>query len=152
MAEIDDPKKVFNFGVIAPGLNPYSVQECDLPDMDMDVVEHGESNHLIKTAGLIKFGDLTLNKLRPISKADNWVWTWIQGIQNIITGGGQLPIFYKRNLNVVQYSYDDITITDNWSIRGCFVKKINGLKLSRVKSENSMENITLSVDTCYKIR
>lgn len=150
MAEIDDPKKVFNFGVIAPGLNPYAVQECDLPDFDLDVVEHGQSNHMIGTAGLIKFGDVTLNKLRPISKADNWIWDWIQSIQDVDSGGGDLPQNYKRNIDIVQYSYDNITITDRWELKGCFPKKINGIKLSRVKSENAMEDVTLHVDTCRK--
>lgn len=152
MAEVDDPKKVFNFGVIAPGLNPYSVQECDLPDFDLDIVEHGESNHMVGTAGMIKFGDMTLTKLRPVSGGDNWIWDWIQSIQNVITGGGSLPQQYKRNFNVVQYSYDNITITDNWGCNGAIPKKLNGLKLSKTKSENSLEEITFHLDTCYKLQ
>jgi phage tail-like protein len=150
MAEIDDPKKSFNFGIIAAGLNPYTVQECNLPDFDLDIVEHGQDNHMIKTAGMIKFGDVTVNKLRPVTLEDNWIWDWIQGIQDAIFGGGQLPQDYKRDFDIVQYSYDNITITDRWEISGSFPKKINGLKLGRMKSENSLEEILLSVDTCYK--
>lgn len=151
MAEYDNPQKSFTFGVIAPGLNPYAVQQCDLADTDFDEVTHGQDNHDIKTAGKIKFGDVTINKLRPMVETDNWIWAWVQLIQNAQLGGGALPSIYKRNIRIVQYSADGVTITDAWDLQGAWPKKINGFKLDKTKSENVMEEITFAIDTQTKV-
>lgn len=152
MAIISDPKKVFNFNIFAPGLNPYAAQKVTVGEMELDVVEHGETNHLIHTAGLIKFGKITVEKLMPVNQADNWIWTWIQFIQNVRTGGGQLASQYKRNFDVVHYSYDNATVTDRWEIRGAFPNKVNGLELNRTTSENSMEVIEFTTDEIFKVK
>lgn len=151
MAKYDNPQKGFTFGVIAPGLNPYSVQEVDLPDVDFDELQHGESNHMIKTAGMIKYGDGTLNKLLPAVGSDNWIWAWVTSIQDGVSGGGQIPSAYKRNIRVVQYAPDGINIVAAWDWIGAWPKKINGLKLSKTKSENVMQEITFAMDMAVKV-
>lgn len=150
MAQIEDPKKVFQFGYIAPGLNPYQVQQADIPDFDIEIAEHADTNFDVKTAGRMKFGNVVLNNLRPVSGGSNWVWTWIQSIVDVIGGGIGNPLNYKQTHDIVQYSYDDVTVTDRWRCFGIFPIKINGQKLDRTKSENSMDNITLSVDRVVK--
>lgn len=152
MAQIEDPKKAFQFGYLAPGLNPYAVQQADIPDFDVEITEHGDLNYDVKTGGKMKFGDITLNNLRPVSAGigSNWVWDWIQSIVNVADGSIGNPIAYKQSHDIVQYDYDNITVTDRWRCFGVFPKKINGQKLDRTKSENSMENITLSVDRVIK--
>lgn len=152
MAQIANPKKAFNFGIIAAGLNPYSAQEVNVPDYELDVVEHGDTNHKIKTAGMMNFGNVTITKLRPMGQADNWIWTWIQLIQNVYTGGGALASVYKRDLDIVQYGYDNLTVTDRWEIEGAWPVRINNMALSRTTSENSMETVELSVDRSRKVQ
>ena len=152
MAQIENPKKSFQFGIIAAGLNPYSVQEADIPDFEIEQVEHGDLDHDIKTAGRIKFSNFKLTKLRPIGTGDNWIWTWITNIRNSFTGGGQLASQYKRTIDIVQYAYDNITITDDWKMIGTWPTKVNGISLSRTKSENTMEEIEFSVDQVRKVR
>ncbi len=151
MAKYDNPQKGFTFGVISPGLNPYSVQEVDLPDIDFDENQHGEANHMIKTAGMIKFGDGSLNRLKPAVGGDNWIWIWVTSIQNAAVGGGSLPSIYKRNIRVVQYGPDGISIVEAWDWIGAWPKKINGLKLNKTKSENTMEEITFAMDMAIKV-
>lgn len=150
MAQIQNPKKQFQFQVIAAGLNPYTVQTCNLPDWEIEVVEHGDLGKRIKTAGISTYGNLTLEKLRPIDFADNWIWQWIQTIRNPRTGGGLLSSQYKRDIDVVQLSYDNQTVTDRWEISGAWPTQINGMELSRTASENSIESIELSVDDVVK--
>jgi phage tail-like protein len=152
MAQVTDPKKAFQFNIFAAGLNPYAAQSVDIPDFDIDIIEHGDTDHDVKTAGRIKYGNVKIEKLRPIGLADGWVWDWIQSIRNVDTGGGQLAREYKRNISIVQLSYDNITITDEWVCEGAWPSKLNGLNLSRVKSENSMETVELSIDRCRKTR
>src|SRR6478736_7864227 len=117
MAQIEDPKKVFQFGFLAAGLNPFEVQKVDIPDFEIEVVEHGDTNYDVKTGGRIKFGDVTLEKLRPMSGGrgrTNWIWDWIQSIVDTDFGSIGNSFFYKRNNDIVQYNYDGLSITDRW--------------------------------------
>lgn len=150
MAQIEDPSKVFQFNYLAPGLNPYMVQEADIPDFDIQIEEHGDVNYDVKTGGRIKFGDITLKNLRPVSGGSNWIWGWVQDVVNVEDGSIGNPLDYKRNHDIVQYDYDNLTVIDRWRCLGIFPKKINGLKLSRTKSDNAMDDITLSVDRVIK--
>lgn len=152
MAEIEDPSKVFQFGYLAPGLNPYMVQNADIPDFDVEVSEHGDTNFDVKTGGKMKFGDVTLENLRPVSGGSNWIWDWIQSIVDVQSGAIGNPLTYKRSHDIVQYGYDGLSVMDRWRCLGIFPKKINGLKLSRAKSDNAMDNIILSVDRVIKIQ
>lgn len=152
MAQISDPKKSFQFTIFAAGLNPYAAQTVDIPDFDIDIVEHGDTDHDVKTAGRIKYGNAKIEKLRPMGTGDNWVWQWINQIRNQVTGGGALPSQYKRSLSIAQLGYDNITVVDEWRLLGAWPCKINGLSLARAKSENSMETIELAVDQAIKTR
>lgn len=152
MAQIRNPKKAFNFGIIAAGLNPYLAQDVNIPDYEIDSVEHGDTNYNVKTAGKMNFGNVTITKLRAMGVADNWVWQWIQTIQNVYTGVGLLASQYKRDIDIVQYGYDNITVTDRWEIEGAWPVRVNNMNLSRVNSENSMETVELSVDRSRKVQ
>jgi phage tail-like protein len=146
MTFIADPLKSHQFQIIAPGLNPIAVQNVDIPDFEFDVVEHGEPGGLIKTRGLPKYGDVKIEKIRPMV-GDNWIWNWIRSMQN-----GALAAVYKRQLDINQLAPDGITITDTWRIYGAWPSKVNGMSLDSTKSENSMETITLTIDRAVKTR
>lgn len=152
MAQIANPKKAFNFNIFAAGLNPYAAQKVSIPDFEIEVVEHGDTNHDIKTAGKIKYGAITVEKLRPIGQGDNWIWHWIQSIQNVLSGGGLLPLQYKRTIDIVQYSTDNQTVTDLWECQGVWPSKVNGMELSRMSSDNILEVVELQVDRVIKRR
>lgn len=152
MAKINNPKKQFNFNVIAPGLNPYAVQVANIPDHEIEQVEHGDVNYTVKTPGRISFGNVILEKLRPLDYTDNWIWDWIDQTQNAFTGGGGIPDNIKRNITIVQLASDNITVTDQWEIEGAWPTRLNDMNLSRVTSDNSLEKIELSVDRVRKVR
>lgn len=154
MAQVNDPKKSFQFNILVAGLNTYEAQKVNLPDWELDVVEHGDVNHDIKTAGKVKFGDLVVEKLRPVTSGyPNWVWDWILSIQNASLGGGLNPSAYKRTVIITQLGYDGFTVTDIWECSGVFPKKINGMEFNRGgTSENSIETIDFSVDKVIKRR
>lgn len=151
MAQIENPQKSYMFSILAAGLNPYAVQEANIPDFEFDSVEHGDVDYDAKTAGRRKYGNIKLVKLVPLGIGDNWIWNWIQLIRNR-NGGGAVPSIYKRNIDIVQYHYDLVTITDMWAVKKCWPVKVNGRELSRTKSENTMDDIELSVDTYEKTR
>ena len=143
--EIENPGKSFQFAVLAAGLLNYAVQDVTGLETEFDQVEHGGARSDIKTAGKQKFPNIKLEKLRPIGVGDNWIWDWLEQVKL------GLPQGYKRNIDIVQYANDGITITDLWEVTGVWPVKLNGIELSRTKSENSMESIELSVDEWVKV-
>lgn len=152
MARINNPKKQFNFEVYAAGLNSYAVQTVNIPGAEIEQVEHGDTNYSVKTPGRISYENITLEKLRPMDHADNWIHDWINQVADPILGSNGLPSEVKRNITIVQLAADNVTVTDQWEIEGAWPVRVNNMNLSRVSSDNAMETIELSVDRVVKVR
>lgn len=146
MANIANPRKQFNFSISTPGLNPFLAQKVTLPDFEIDVVEHGDTNYDVKTGGRAKFGQLMIEKIATATGPDNWVWEWMQEIQDVFVGGGFLPSIYKRTIEIFQYSTDGVAVINRWRLLGCWPNKINGVELDRLGSDNTMESLEFCVD------
>lgn len=151
MPHVSDPKKHFNFTVRIAGLNEWLAQKVTTPDWEIDVVEHGDSNHIIKTGGLAKFGNLMIEKISPATISDRFIWDWINQVQNVLLGGGALPSIYKRTGEIIHFSTDNITPIDIWSYQGLWPCKINGIELARATSENTIESIEFCLDKPIKV-
>jgi phage tail-like protein len=146
MAEIANPHKKFQFSIFLFGMNPFLCQKVTLADRDIEQVEHGEGNHLIKTAGQVKIGNLTIEKISNASLPEKIIWAWITLVQNEFTGGGALPEIYKKAIQVQKLSTNMRTPIGTWNYTGVWPKKINGIELDRVSSDNTIESIEFSVD------
>lgn len=146
MAKVDNPRKRFQFGISIPGLNPFLAQEVKIPDVEFDMVEHGDTGFLVKTAGLKKIGMLTINKIMPSDSTDKFMWDWMKQIFDTSVGGGDLPSNYKKHTMVEQYAPDGQTVIQRWEFAGTWPQKINGVEFSRHASENTVEVIELCVD------
>lgn len=151
MAIIENPRKQFNWSIFAPGLNPFLAQKTNVPELEIDVTTHGDTNYLVKTGGLKKVGILTIEKISQATGPDSWVWSWIYQVQDAFLGGGQLPSIYKKTIEIQHFSVDGVTIIDRWALYGCWPSKINGVELSRVDSNNTLENCEFQVDRVKKI-
>lgn len=146
MANIANPRKQFNFSISTPGLNPFLAQKVTIPGFEIDVVEHGDTNYLVKTGGIHKFENILIEKISSATAPDNWVWNWIQEVQDVFVGGGLLPSIYKRTIEIIQFSNDGITILNRWKCYGCWPPKIAGVELDRMASDNTKESIELCTD------
>jgi len=146
MAEIANPHKKFQFSIFVFGMNPFLAQKVTLADRDLDQIEHGEGNHVIKTAGMLHLGNIMIDKISNASLQDRIFWGWINLIQNEITGGGVIPEVYKKAMQVQKLSNNMKTAIGTWNYIGVWPKKINGIELDRVSSDNTIESIELSVD------
>jgi phage tail-like protein len=146
MAQVANPRKQFQFQVYIPGLNPFLCQKVRMSDVEFDMVEHGDTNFIVKTAGIKKVGNITIEKIAPADSPDQFIWAWVHRIQNTITGGGQLPSQYKETLLIEQYSNDGQTVVQRWEAAGCWPQKINGVEFDRAGSNNTIENIDFCVD------
>lgn len=146
MANVPNPRKNFNFSISIAGLNPFLAQEVDLPNHDVDVVEHGDTNYVVKTGGQAKFDNLKVKKISDATGPDNWVWDWQKQIQDVFAGGGDLPSNYKRTIIVEQFAPDGLTVINTWVYYGAWPNKINNSTFKRIGSENTMEEIEFCVD------
>lgn len=145
MANVANPHKKFQFSIFLFGMNPFLAQKVTLPDRELDVTEHGEGNHVIKTAGMTKIGTLKVEKLYNASLPDKIMWNWINLIQNEFTGGGAIPEVYKKAVQVQRLSTFNTSL-NTWNYVGVWPHKINGIELDRVSSDNTIESIEFCVD------
>ena len=134
MAQVANPRKQFQFTVVVQGLNPFLAQEVTSPDFEFDVVEHGDTNFLVKTAGLIKFGNININKISVSTGSDSFVWDWMLEIQSTQAGGGLLPSLYKRVVEIQLFSTDNVTIIDAWRCFGAWPCKVNGIEQTMTRA------------------
>lgn len=146
MAKINNPRKNFNFQISIAGINPFLCQEVSLPDVDFDMVEHGDTNFDVKTAGRKKIGQMKLTKIFPSDQLDTEIRDWAGSIQDTNTGGGDLPSEYKRTIVVQQYANDGVTVVEQWEFDGVWPQKINGIQFNRRSSENTTQEIEFCVD------
>jgi len=151
MAHIANPRKVFNFRVEILGVDQFEVQKVTLPETEIESVEHGDTNHKIKTAGQLTFGDMTMEKLRPSPNSDIHFWTWLMAAQDPDLGGGVLPIGYKQVVIVKEMDSLGTFTLNSWLCTGVWVKKVSQNDLDRTSSENIIETVVFSVDKCRRL-
>lgn len=151
MAVVANPRKQFQFSIFAPGLNPFLAQKVVVPELSIDIVEHGDTNFDVKTGGRKKIGKLMIDKISTSIGPDNWIDDWMNQVANELLGGGLLPTIYKKTLTIDQYSNDGLTIINSWVCFGCWPSKRNGIELDRKGSDNTLESIELEVDQIQKV-
>lgn len=152
MAEISNPRKEFNFTikVVPDPINPMAFQEVIQPDSSIEQALHGESNYDIKTPGRRIIGEGKLKKLSSADGADNYMWDWHDSCQSTLIGGGAVPDYIKKTLIITELGTDGHTPINTWVWKGCWPTKINGLSHKRRSSDNSIEEIDISVDSVEK--
>lgn len=153
MAEVSNPHKKFQFTLNIPRVGVFLAQEVTLPETENDIVEHGDTNHLIKTAGLAKFGMLTINMIQSAAVLANdtvQLYNWVRQIQDAYQGGGDIPDNYKVEGSVSQYATDGQTVIATWKFEGLWLQKINGVELSRTDSENTIHALEFCLDKMHK--
>lgn len=154
MAKIS-PRKAFNFRIIFPGypLEPFLVQKCQLPEMEIESVPHSEGNIDIKTGGRIKVGNCTLeNIMKSTSGAEaNFFWDWAGAVQDMYLNGGLEPFVYYRTMIIEEVGVDGKSTINRWVLDECWPSKMNGLSLDRKSSDNTLETVELSVNRIDKL-
>ena len=153
MAKFANPRKKYNWSIqITPDpINPFMFQKVTNPDVEIDKVAHGDTNHDIKTAGRVSYTDLVAEKLLPAASSDRYMWSWLETCQSALLGGGAVPDVYKKTAYVIEYAVDGVTELNRWMVEGVWPCKINGQEFDRSSSDNSIESVEFSVDKFYKV-
>ena len=151
---IQNPVKKFNFSVeilpLSVALPVFAVQNCNLPDVEIEPVEHGYGNTTVKTAGKVSITNFTLQRiLDPNQALGRAFMDWMYLAQNPVTlaGGDPLGIDgYKRMIIVTELQNDGVTPKNSYHLYGCWPTKINGKEFDRLSSDNIMEEIEFACD------
>lgn len=151
MAIIQDPRKFFQFSIILEGLNPFLCQEVEVPEVEVEKAEHGDTNYDVKTAGRTKYGTLRLKKLRVASASDNLFFNWMKQCSNVWSGGGDTPILYKKNLYVDELGLDGSTILNSEFYENVWPSRRGAMNFQRMTSDNLIEEIEMEVDRVDRV-
>lgn len=153
IAKVKNPRKKFLWSIqfIKHPVEPYLFQSVDLPEISIEQVAHGDINSDIKTGGRISVGNLVARKLETTSGSDTWMWDWMMSVQDLILGGGLTPELYKETCLVSELAEDGVSVLNQWVCTGVWPQKVNGQNLDRMSSDNTLEEIEFSVDSCEKL-
>lgn len=152
-AQVKNPRKKFLWSIkfVKHPLNPYLFQNVQLPEITVEQVTHGDINRDVKTAGRVSVGNLTAQKLMTTDGSDTWLWDWINACQDHILGGGLTPSQYWETAIVSELAEDGKSVLNSWYLDEVWPTRVNGLELSRVDSENTIEDIEFSVGIIDKV-
>ena len=154
MSLIRNPRKKFNFRITvltSPILPTFAAQQVTTPDIEVEAVEHGFGNTVLKTAGLVKVGTLKIDRIISMSAADGQsFYRWQNIAQNAQTQTGGAPEDYKQVVKIEEYvqygTGNDLTVIDTYYAIGAWPQKVNGREYDRTASENVVESVELAVD------
>jgi phage tail-like protein len=153
MSLIKNPRKKFNFRITIltnPVLPVFAAQQVTSPDIEVEAVEHGFGNTVLKTAGLVKVGTLKIDRIISMAPGDGQsFYRWQMNAQDGMHQTGGAPEDYKQVVKVeeyVQYGSGNPEVIDTYYAIGAWPQKINGREYDRTASENVVESIELAVD------
>lgn len=151
-AKVKNPRKKFLFRItfVKHPMNAYLAQKVTLPDIEIEEVAHGDINRDVKTAGRVTVGTMTVEKLMTTSGPDNWLHDWLYSCQDHINGGGLTPNQYWETAMVEELAEDGVTVINTHLCTEVWPKKVTGLELDRMSSDNTIESIEFSVGTIDK--
>lgn len=146
MAKIANPRKGFNFRVEIDGIDQFEVQKITLPEIEVEQVEHGDTNYKIKTAGMVNVGNMTFEKLKRLPTSDTAIWDWLRTCQSILAGGGALAEVYKKVIIIKEMDTTGKVTVNRHICEGCWPSKLSQNDLDRMASDNVIQTIEFSVD------
>jgi len=155
MAKISNPRKVFNFSIEFQNypINPFLAQKVTIPDSEIEVVEHGDTNHAIKTGGRRSVANVIIEKLLTTTigdQANKYFWDWHNQVQSF-GNGGAVPLAYKRMVLIYEFAEDGVTVLNTWEVYNAWPAKISGQEHDRNSSDNTIESIELACERIEKL-
>jgi len=145
MTKVANARKVFKFVIEIAGVNQFEVQKVTRPDIEVEVTPHGDTNHDVKTAGRVKVGEMTFEKIKPLT-SDRFIWDWLISAQNVVLGTGGTAVMYKRTVIVKEIHPTTNATINRWVYGGVWCSKCSESALDRMSSDNIIQTATLQVD------
>lgn len=141
-----NPRKVYRFAVEVDGLDTAYAQKVKLPKFEVASAKHGDGPFTINTASRINFGQLEMETLKPSESAAVWWKDWLALIVNLQSGAMSTPELYKKNISIVEYSADGITIVERHELWGVYPADIDLADLDKLGEGNAIDKLKFNVD------
>ncbi len=151
MAQVANPRKVFNFDVEIDGIFTAQVQKVTHPEIEIEQTTHGDTNFDVKTGGRKTISNGTLEKLRPIDEPDLTWWTWLTSVQSTEGGGGVLPSIYKQLITIKEKSVDNVLVLNTWLWLGAWPCKHTLSDHDRNSSDNTITTVEICIDRVVQV-
>lgn len=142
---VPNARKGFNFVVEVSGIPSFEVQSFTPPAIGAEVVEHGDANKSVKTAGRVTYGDATFTKLKRLPGSDDAVWRWIREAQNGSRGSGGYFEDYNRTIVVREVGPNGVYTANYWVLTG-WVSNVEQSAFTRTESDNVLQTVTLAIN------
>lgn len=146
MARVPNPRKVHNFFLVVNGVDQFEIQEMTFPEISVDVVEHGDTNFIVKTPGLFKIGTIQFKKLKRIETTDSLMIEKLLFAQNPTLGGGALPSTLAENIIIEERDTTNQITVGRILWEGCWISNVGQSAFSRTASENIIQDVTVQVE------
>lgn len=140
-------RQQWNFSVEINGFDAAYFTKADRPKVNHAKVnfDGAGSWRTEKAAGKVEYPDLTLEKGVSADGADRAILDWLSQQMQFLTGVGQPPSGYIKDVALVEYNRQGAEI-NRWTLVGAWVLEYDGGSLDGSSSENVIETITL----CYQ--
>lgn len=148
---VEDPLKVFRF-IVEMGGSRVGFMECTGLDMNTDETEYregGDNETAKKSAGLTKFGDITLKRGQILDEGQNDFYDWAQEVMNVQAQGGSTRD-YRRDIDIVQFERGGLEVV-RWRVENCWPKRFKPFgDLNAMSNDNSIQEVVLSNEGFYR--
>lgn len=137
--------KKFLFQVAIDGFTSASFSKVSGLKCSVGEIKHKEGGTLMpnKSAGMLEFGDLTLE--RGATRSDLSAYLWFQQVANAPADIGLKDVAYKRHLDIIQRDRDG-EILKRWTVFGAWVKEYEAGEWDNNSEEVVIEKIVLAYD------
>lgn len=152
-AKVKNPRKKFlwSLEIVGKPISPFLFQKIQVPEVTVEQVAHGDINRDVKTAGRVSVGNLSAEKLETTSGSDTFMWDWLSTAQDMLLGGGGIPVDYWEQVIITELAEDGRSVLNKWILDEVWPTKLNGQELDRMSSENTIESLEFSVGTVEKL-
>jgi len=141
------PRLTFNWRIEVEGIPVGYASAVQIPPVEAAVVNHasGGAVHDIKTAGKLKYGQVTIEKAMRANGADRWAWDFLRKAR--ANDGSGDPLTAKRKITLSHLADNGNVVIDRWDITGSWVSKVEYAKNDAMQEgERMVETVTLECD------
>lgn len=135
----------WQFGIEIEGFDAAYFTKSDLPEMEFDEVAFspGGSIYDQKSAGRLKFNDITMESGEPQDGSGDAMLGWVNACVTILQNTGGLPDSYMKDIDIVQFDRTGKEIK-RWRLHSSYIKSCKFGELEGGSSDVTIKTMTIS--------
>lgn len=151
MAKISNPVKSYKYDISFNGITQALCQSVEIGDIEIEKMIHFDGGQEVKTPGMPKIPDVTIEKMVSSEFTTADTWAWFQSGFNIQTGRQQAPSSVYRDGTITLKDGNGLAVR-TWIIEDAWVTKFTPSKVGDGENSNSIDKVVLSVNKIYPVK